>query len=248
MLHELTRWAESAPVVSNSFYRRWVGTRLTSAQFEVFAHQYYARVKATVGRLGASFCSLQDPRDRIQIWHNIGDELGHGDRDRIHSVLFRRWAESLLGKLQASEGGAISGWRSQHLIPTTRTFIAETQRLCSASGPSAAGALLAQEWHGYHQIAVLMDGYALYRGLYDLEEFHDMAEYFYVHLGRAEKEHRTQAIDIASRILEDRPCFAEVERSFMTYFDLLNDFWTGVWNHAIQPAAGKPEAQRSTSR
>lgn len=100
--------------------------------------------------------------------------------------------------------------------------------MCERDTQTAAGAILAQEWHGYSQIAFLYDGYLLYRDLFDGEEFHDLAEYFYVHIGRAEKEHQVQALAMAKLVCTSDQDLASIERAFFKYLDLLDAFWIDI--------------------
>lgn len=227
-LQNLFHAAESAAVLNNGFYQRWLRSQLQVDQFELFAANYAIRVEATVSRLGAMFVTLTRPDDRIELWHNIGDELGHGDANRVHAKLFRDWAADLQSRLIATSETPRLVVGKSSVLPSTHRFVESTLLMCQRDEASAVGALLAQEWHGYRQIAVLLDGFQNYRPLYGAEDFHDSAEYFYVHLGRAEKEHRVQALTIAARAVDRIGSMAPIKAAFFDYLDQLNSFWEGL--------------------
>lgn len=224
-LERLADSANSHPVFRNPFYQLWTKRRLGGEAFKIFRANYTFRVEATVGRLSRALVTIDDPDAQIKLWENLGDELGHG-AGRVHIRLFDHWADNLTSRLQPSaETRAVRN----HILDATKAFVVETNEMCERDKFSAAGAILAQEWHGYTQIAFLYDGYLNYRGLFVGEEFHDVAEYFYVHIGCAEKQHKIQAIEIAKLVCMTNDDCDLVEKSFLRYLDLLEKFWLAVY-------------------
>lgn len=219
------------PVMANDFYKAWRSHRLTLADFHVFAGNYFARVHATSRRISIALSVIDDWVSRIELLHNLTDELGHGERDNIHVLVLYRWLDSLSRAMGCQENLRDIFDRTPLLESTTR-FIKVTEALCRQSPQAAAGALLAQEWHGYSQIAYLCDGFANYKCLYDFEDFHDISEYFYIHLGRAEKEHKLQASLIAGRNCASEQELETIQHAFTTYLDQLEQFWIGVARQA----------------
>ncbi len=224
-LNALARCARDHAVFHNPFYDLWKSRRLTYQQFNVFRKNYEYRIAATVGRISRALVTIDNIDARLCLWENLGDELGHGNPDRVHIRIFNIWASQLAKRLAAA---AADDATEVSILPATRRFVDVTNEMCESDSLSAVGAILAQEWHGYSQIAFLYDGYLLYRDLFAGEEFHDFAEYFYVHIGRAEKEHQVQALAIAKLICSSREDFLSVERAFFIYLDLLDSFWAEI--------------------
>lgn len=226
-LNHLAETVYTHAALCNRFYAIWRSERLHRADFERFAVNYFARVYATTTRLSIALSSIQDWESRIELLHNLSDELGHGVKENVHVLVLFRWLYSLHRAL-----GGVEDFRDileqSRPLATTRRFIDETNEICRAGPREAAGILLAQEWNGYTQIAYLLDGFAQYRSLYEPRHFHDVCEYFYVHLGRAEKEHQVQASCIAARHCHSEEDFAVIASSFNTYLDRLSDFWNGI--------------------
>jgi pyrroloquinoline quinone (PQQ) biosynthesis protein C len=226
----ITQLAEGVfdhPVLNCSFYSRWKGEALDLRQFETFASNYFHRVHATTDRVAIAMGSIPDWESKIELLHNLSDELGHGVSENVHVGVLMRWMESLWEKL-GGEGELRRRESFSNPLQSTTNFVRLTADMCRKGAPEAAGALLAQEWHGYTQIAQLFEGFLNYRHLYRSEEFHDASEYFYVHLGRAEKEHRKQSTKIAIRNCTNDEDFKRISEAFNCYLNLLLEFWDGI--------------------
>lgn len=215
------------PAMSNRFYILWRKERFSLLDFQVFATNYFRRVYATTERISIALSTIQDWQSRIELLHNLSDELGHGVKENVHVLVLYRWFDSL-NRILGSQGSFRTVLESTAPLASTSSFIERTNDLCRRGPQHAAGALLAQEWHGYTQIAYLFEGFRNYQALYEFHEFHDVSEYFYVHLGRAEKEHRKQASVIAARHCTTVEEFAIISKSFQSYMNLLNIFWESI--------------------
>lgn len=215
------------PAMNNAFYGEWRTRRFSLQEFHIFSTNYFRRVYATPTRISIALTTIQDWISRIELLHNLTDELGEGTAANVHVLVLFRWLDALNSALGCAEPYRNVLDRSTPL-PATQRFIDETNAMCGKSPQHAAGALLAQEWHGYTQIAYLLDGFQNYRHLFGVHDFHDACEYFYVHLGRAEKEHRTQSSVIAARNCQTDQDFAIVEAAFNGYLDLLYSFWESI--------------------
>lgn len=213
--------------LNNKFYDTWQQRKLNGFEYAKFAKDYYFRVGSTVTRLSHALTTIEDPIARLEILHNINDELGHGDKNKIHISLAFRWLSKTLSKIEPT----ISFQKlvdAKSLSSETTLFINETNKLCSTSPLSAAGALLAQEWHGYTQIGRLLDGSRHYEEHFDFEEKHAVSEYFYVHLGSAEREHIEQTTKLAAYLCHSDEDFEIIQTSFNRYLELLSLFWEGA--------------------
>ncbi|WP_086930230.1 TenA family transcriptional regulator [Agarilytica rhodophyticola] len=225
-IRELANTVFIHQALKNSFYELWVSRPFTEIEFRKFSHNYFYRVHATTRRLSVALVSIDDWNSKIQLLHNLSDELGAGFSENVHVRVLHRWINSLGRKIDSS-------WRfdaidESMILDTTKEFIAETESLCQKGALSACGAILAQEWHGYTQIGLLYEGFRNYKPLYEFDDFHDVSEYFYVHLGRAEKEHKEQAVTMCARNCNSESDFLEMSDSFQRYLQLLAKFWDGI--------------------
>jgi hypothetical protein len=233
-------------VANNSFFKLWKSSLFTADEFETFCRNYFARVYATTRRVAVALATIEDWQSRIELLHNLDDELGHGVAEHIHVYALQRWMNSLYMRLGGQIEIACILATSQADAETLK-FVLEAEDLCRHSPAAAAGAILAQEWHGYDQIANLMDGFLQYKNLYDDITFHDEAEYFYVHLGRAEKSHKIQAVQIALRHCVDEASTREVEAAFTTYIALLGEFWEALAGRIVLARAHSTKSRHHSS-
>lgn len=228
--HDIDELAKSVfdhPAMRSRFYLTWRKRRLSLQDFQIFATNYFRRVYATTQRIAFAVATISDWESRIELLHNLSDELGHGKAENVHVLVLYRWLDSL-NKALGSKESFRSVLETISPLPQTEIFIEETNKLCQIGPQQASGALLAQEWHGYTQIAYLFEGFRNYQPLFEFEEFHDVSEYFYVHLGRAEKEHKKQASLIAARHCHSHSELVVISQSFRRYMDLLSAFWDGI--------------------
>lgn len=209
--------------VDNDFYKLWMKEKLTSRQLEIFAVNYFYRIVPTVSRLALAFASNEDLISRSQLIRNLSDELGHGDPQAAHIVILKRWLDSLLRK--ETGRGFDEVLADTPVLPATQKLTEKTLKLCSGPAPQVSGAILAQEWHAYTQLVNLYEGFRNYIGSYELEEFHDSSEYFYIHIGWAEKEHKEQSISIAVRSCHSDDDFNLLKHGFTEFLGSLAEFW-----------------------
>ncbi|MCO6008492.1 hypothetical protein NE236_26295 [Actinoallomurus purpureus] len=78
-------------------------------------------------------------------------------------------------------------------------------------------------WSGW-----LYEGIRNYKHLYGEDEFHEACEYFYVHIGEAEKEHREQAVVSAAQLCRTGADFEREREAFDGFLDLTARYWAGV--------------------
>jgi len=212
--------------VNNEFYKLWMTEKLNKRQLEIFAVNYFHRIAPTVSRLARTFVSTEDVVSRSHLIRNISDELGHGDANAAHMAILRRWLESLLQKCGGRNFEDVLG--DTPVLAVTERLTAESLKLCSGPAPLANGAILAQEWHAYAQLVNLYEGFRNYMNYYELEEFHNSSEYFYIHIGWAEKEHKEQSVVTAARSCHSKEDFDLLKQGFFQFLALLADFWEGL--------------------
>lgn len=214
--------------LDNAFYKRWQTSRLNSKQLEIFADNYYHWIEPTTTRLAKAFVVTNDITSRIEILHNIKDELGGGHYDGVHLFVMRRWLDALLVKYADHTFQNLEA-KNTELLPSTLLLTSKSLELCDRSTPSANGVILAQEWHAYTQFVFLYEGFRQYMHAYELDEFHDICEYLYIHIGWAEKEHKQQSIITATRCCHTQEDLNELTFGFNSFVNLLGNFWNGLY-------------------
>jgi hypothetical protein len=168
---------------------------------------------------------MTDAAARAKTVRNLSDEMGDGDTSRVHSVLLRTFLEELLSRLRSMPVSLDE--LDAPLLPSTLRVISEGEKLFGNANPHvAAGALLAQEWHAYPQLVFLYEGVRNYRDDFDsLQQFHEACEYFYLHLGTTEKEHRVDALSTAAQSCRRAEDVEALEEGFHGYLDMLAANW-----------------------
>jgi len=240
-IRALTSGCAKHPAVANRFFTLWMAGPLPVEQVELVAQNFYARVCHTPDRLALAFLAMTgDTRARAEIVRNLADEAGHGGGAGAHSVLLRSFWESLLSRLHSYP--VDFDQVDAPVLRTTEHLVKEGEKLFSSPYPQeVCGALLAQEWHAYPQLVFLYEGARNYRHLFELEEFHEVCEYFYLHIGGTEKRHLQLALSTAARTCRTTADLDHLERGFNRYLDLLADNWAEL-HDTIAGAASNPDS------
>jgi pyrroloquinoline quinone (PQQ) biosynthesis protein C len=227
-IQALAHGSSKHPAIDNAFYELWMSGPLEVEHVELVARNVYERVSRSSDRIALAFLGMTDPRARAETIENLSDEMGHGNADRVHAVLLRSFWETLLSRLrgQSVDFDALEA----PILPSTRRLVDEGSNLFSSPYPQEiCGALLAQEWHAYPQLVFLYEGVRNYRGLFGLEEFHEHCEYFYLHIGATEKEHKIHALSTAAHTCRSAEDLEHLERGFTRYLDLLAENWDELY-------------------
>ena len=232
-VHALARGCAEHPALRNPFYDLWVMEELNADEVEFVARNFFARVSRTPVRIALAFLNMRDMTARAETVENLYDEMGHGDPLKVHSALLRDFLRTLLGKMRGHE---VEFDGSGPLLPSTVRLIGQSEKIFSSSYPQeTCGALLAQEWHAYPQLVYLYEGFRNYRRYFGVEEFHESCEYFYLHIGATEKEHKVHSLSTAAKACHTIDDIEHLERGFTSYLDLLAENWTDIY-HAIRPS------------
>lgn len=84
----------------------------------------------------------------------------------------------------------------------------------------------------------LYEGVRNYKSAYETDDdFHEACEYFYVHIGEAEKDHKAQAVISAAAVCQDEDDLAVVTEGFTRFVNLTADYWSGVAAEMTRRAA-----------
>lgn len=226
------RMAESvatSAALDNEFYQRWVAAALSYPEVDVFAGEYLARTTNTSVMVALSVLHTDDLPARTECVKNLYSEYGNGDPAKAHLVLLETFLTDLLSRLRGSNV-EIEHLRSRQPLDTTTAFsIGQRELFTSPDQRVVQGALLAQEWLAYSMLTRLYEGVRNYKGWYATDdEFHEACEYFYVHIGEAEKEHKLQAVASASQVCSNNTDLDVVRRGFDGFVDLTTRYWLGV--------------------
>ena len=235
-VHDLAESVYRHPALDNEFYGLWRGTELGADQVEIVARNFYAQVAPTANRIALVFLRMnpEDAAARAETVENLNDELGNGVADKVHSVLLKNFFAELLTRLR---GRPV---RFDDIpaaaLPATRRLVEEGAALFGDPRVQVGcGALLAHEWHAYPQLVYLYEGARNYLPHFALEEFHEHCEYFYLHIGATEKEHKVHSVSTSAALCHTTEELAALEKGFTGYLDLLADFWRELYA-AVKPA------------
>ena len=92
------------------------------------------------------------------------------------------------------------------------------------------GAQLALEWQAYTMLRKLYDGARNYLPLWsNPDEFHEACEYFYTHIGAAEKDHKEESLNAVQRYARDEDSLAWIVEGYRRHLKLISDFWFGLY-------------------
>jgi hypothetical protein len=226
------------PALNNAFYELWQSDELPAEQVEIVARNFYAQVAPTADRIALVFLRMapEDVEARAETIENLNDELGLGDPGKVHTVLLKDFFSALLSHLH---GRTVAFEEiDPTVLPATRRLVDQGARLFGDERVQVGcGALLAQEWHAYPQLVYLYEGARNYLHRFGgLEEFHEHCEYFYLHIGAAEKEHKLHSVSTAASLCRTPQELEALEYGFTAYLDLLAGFWQELHEAVRVPA------------
>jgi hypothetical protein len=223
--------------LNNAFYDLWQSTELPADQVETVARNFYAQVSPTVNRLALVFLRMS-PDDlvaRAETIENLNDEMGGGDPKKVHTVLLKSFFSALLSRIRGRQIDFDD--IDPTVLPATQRLVDEGAKLFGHENVKVGcGALLAQEWHAYAQLVRLYEGARNYMHHFALEEFHEHCEFFYLHIGATEKEHKLHAVSSSAALCRTEEDLAALEQGFTGYLDLL----AGFWNELADAVSAEP--------
>ena len=227
LLHEIT----SDPALENEFYRRWISGSFSIEELEVFARNYEAWVKSFPDALATLVSATDDLDAKGEYVKTLYSEMGYGNARKAHSVLLDLFFTELAEKLGNS--GRLDCDRLERdveMLPSTRELI-EGERQLYGDAHMSFGAQLALEWQAYTMLRKLYDGARNYLPLWgNADEFHEACEYFYTHIGAAEKDHKEESLNAVQRYARDEESLAWIVEGYRRHLKLISDFWLGLYN------------------
>jgi len=228
-IRALAEGCMSHGAVDNRFYQLWMNEALGAAAVTLVAQNFFARVNRTPIRIALAFLNMDELTARAETVENLYDEMGGGSPVRAHTHILREFLNLLLSRMHGCPVDVSA--LDTPLLPSTSRLIKESEELFSSPDPRVVcGALLAQEWHAYPQLVYLYEGVRNYRKYFDLMEFHESCEYFYLHIGATEKQHKVHSLSTAARACSGARDIESLRLGFTTYLDLLSENWDEIYD------------------
>ena len=235
-LEELLREITRDPALENDFYNKWMSQVFTIEQLELFVRNYGAFVKEFPNAMATLVKTTDDLEAKSEYVKTLYSEMGYGNPMKAHSVLFKLFFNELSNKL--GENGRLDPDRLEQeleMLPTTRELIDGEQELYGDKEMSF-GAQLALEWQAYTMLRKLYDGARNYMPLWsNPDEFHEACEYYYTHIGAAEKDHKDESLNAVRRYARDEQSLARITEGYHRHLKLLADFWAGLYTAVTIP-------------
>ncbi len=229
--------------LDNSFYGMWTESTVPIEGLEVFARNYGAWVRSFPDSLAVLITHTDDLEAKGEYVKTLYSEMGYGKSEKAHSVLLDNFLSELAAQL--GHEGRLSRSRLEkeiELLPATRKLI-EGEHELYKSHLLSVGAQLALEWQAFTMLRKVYDGARNYISLWDdPDAFHEACEYFYVHIGEAEKEHKVESLTAAKRYALDDDSLGQIVDGYERHLSLIGDFWEGIHAEIANLSAGREVA------
>jgi pyrroloquinoline quinone (PQQ) biosynthesis protein C len=235
----------------NAFYRLWMSEQLDLEGVAAVYVNYGTFVRRFPEVLAVMILHTDDVHARAEYAKTLFSEMGYGQVRSAHSVLFDGFFRSLGKQMGAGEDFDYAKLvKTTPVLPETMALIEGEKRLYSMDRATAAGAQLALEWQAYTMLSQLYEGARNYMHLWpDSDSFHEAAEYYYAHIGEAEKEHKIESLNGAKVFDTSAEARANIEHGFYTHLNLFEKFWgalaEAVKGHVVRSSA-KPLAKSAS--
>lgn len=229
MLKRLLMQITKHPALDNEFYRDWMSRSMGIEELQVFGRNYGAWVASFPDALAILVRTTADMEAKGEYVKTLYSEMGYGNPLKAHSLLLYSFLNELAKKL-----GEPNRLSKQHLdqevaiLPSAEQLIRGEQELYG-DGLRSIGAQLALEWQAYTMLRQLYDGARTYLPLWsNPDEFHEACEYFYTHIGAAEKDHKEESFAAVSRYAVDEESLTRIIDGYDRHLDLITAFWKGL--------------------
>lgn len=223
---KLQRIGES-PALQNRFYDQWMNSTMALEEVDLFGSNYIQWVRFFPNALALLITATDNEQAKCEYGSTLYSELGYGNHLKVHSTLLDQFLGKLKEKLR-QQAGVQDQTPPPGLLGTTQELIQGEQALYGDPLRSK-GAQLALEWQAYTMLRKLYAGAQNYQHLWmDPDEFHEDCEYFYAHLGAAEKDHKTESLAALrnSEIQPDQVCI--ISAGYDEHLSLIGRFWNGI--------------------
>jgi pyrroloquinoline quinone (PQQ) biosynthesis protein C len=225
----------STPALDNAFYREWMSRRFTIEELQVFARNYGAFVQSFPDALAILIAATSDLEAKTEYVKTLYSEMGYGNTAKVHSSLLSAFLKELARKMgdeHALDPDRLAA--TTELLPTTKALI-EGEKSLYGDGEMSFGAQLALEWQAYTMLRKLYDGARNYLPLWsEPDQFHEACEYFYAHIGAAEKDHKDESLKAVSRYAVDQHSLERIIEGYNRHLDLISNFWQGLYTRIAE--------------
>jgi pyrroloquinoline quinone (PQQ) biosynthesis protein C len=230
-LEQLLQGITHHPALNNAFYREWMSRNMSIEELELLARNYGAWVRSFPDALAILIVSTDDLNAKGEYVKTLYSEMGYGNTSKAHSVLLDEFFKELSHKL--GEDSRLDRERLEtevEMLPTTQDLI-EGERELYQDALKSVGAQLALEWQAYTMLRQLYDGARNYLPLWsNPDEFHEACEYFYTHIGAAEKDHKRESLNAVKQYAVDEHSRARIIEGYNRHLELISNFWEGLHN------------------
>ncbi|MCW5223349.1 hypothetical protein D5041_06985 [Verminephrobacter aporrectodeae subsp. tuberculatae] len=229
-IEALARTVYSSSALNNEFYDLWTSRPLVAVQIAVFARNYGEFNRAFPEVLSVMISSTRNVYARTEYAKTLYSEMGYGVVEKAHSNLFDSWLFELGKKLGEPE---MLSWKTIERnitpLPETYALIEGEKSMYGSDNATGSGAQLALEWQAYTMLRKMYDGAVQYKHLWVIEdEFHEACEYFYAHIGAAEKEHKIESLNGARQFYIDANSWLRIQNGFHQHIELFGVFWNAI--------------------
>lgn len=230
-LLQLTSNVDDDPALNNDFYDAWLAGPMSRLGVLIFFRNYSHFSWEFPHVLESLIQRTPNADIRSELNKTLYSEMGNGRAEKAHRLLLHQFIEALSAEMEPK--GAVSrDWLNENipLLDTSKQIVDGEYRLYGEeSHAKAVGAQLALEWQAFTMLMKLYEGARHYRSFFPAERaFHEAAEYFYVHLGEAEKDHKTESINAARIQISNHSELEELREGYFEHLSLFHKFWQGI--------------------
>ena len=231
-LKNLVSHINEQDAVNNKFYHVWMNQKLSLEDLAIFVRNYWEWTFRFPEALAGLISNTDDVIAQVEYVKTLYSEMGNGQIDKVHSTLFENFCKELAKNMGRPGFLDIQALRQTiPLLQETKDLNTWQKGTYSTNYAMAAGAQLALEWQAYTMIRKLYDGARNYMEFWQNPDgFHEACEFFYVHIGSAEKDHKDESIEAAAELITRGACFEDVELGFNKMLGLISNFWNGIAN------------------
>jgi len=241
-LEQVLESIKSHPALDNAFYRMWMSRDLGIEELEVVARNYGAWVRSFPDALAILVAGSGDIPAKTEYVKTLYSEMGYGNPDKAHSVLLDGFFEELARRF--GDETRLNRSRLQREVEelsSTKALIDGEQELYRDPRRSI-GAQVALEWQAYTMVRKLYEGARNYMGFWpDPDSFHEACEYFYAHIGAAEKDHKEESLSAASRYAISEQSMQDMIEGYDSHLNLIASFWEGLYQEISKLQEGSSD-------
>jgi pyrroloquinoline quinone (PQQ) biosynthesis protein C len=230
-MQELIKLVDIIPThkaLNNKFYSQWVAGKLPIKTIAIFVRNYWEFSWSFPEALAELIINSQNVIARVEYTKILYSELGYGKVEKAHTALFEKFFSDLSEKIGNPNYLSIQHLKNNFpLLEATKKLTQGEKLLYSENLAIGAGAQLALECQAYNMISLLYEGARNYADLWpNISSFHESCEFFYVHIGSAEKDHKEEALAAINSVVKTDPALIQQAKyGFNEHLNLFADFW-----------------------